>query len=141
MRTGSTWGLDGKVHSVAGTKQKAQYANFSDWDTYRNTVQWQSLFEPERESDMMQSLVNDAEQSGWLPRWPAANDVTYVMGGDSPAVAAIVRLMRLARRNFDTEKALEYMVKGGTQPGKGPHDDAERRVSCRIHEAGLYADR
>ena len=52
-------GFDDKVHSLAGTKQKAQYANFSDWDIYRNTVQWQALFEPERESDMMQSLVND----------------------------------------------------------------------------------
>ena len=55
-------GFDGKVHSLAGTKQKAQYANFSDWDIYRNTVQWQALFEPEREGDMMQSLINDAEQ-------------------------------------------------------------------------------
>src|SRR6185503_13837550 len=35
---GKYMGFDGKVHSVAG-KQKAQYANFSDWDTYRNTVQ------------------------------------------------------------------------------------------------------
>ena len=79
-------GFDNKPHSLAGTKQKAQYANFSDWDTYRNTVQLQALFEPERESDMMQSLVNDAAQSGWFPRWPAANDVTYVMGGDSPVI-------------------------------------------------------
>ena len=47
-------GFDDKPHSLAGTRQKAQYANFSDWDIYRNTVQWQALFEPERESDMMQ---------------------------------------------------------------------------------------
>ena len=39
---------------------------------------------------MMQSLVNDAEQSGQLPRWPAANDVTYVMGGDSPVAGDCV---------------------------------------------------
>ncbi len=104
-------GFDDKVHSVAGTKQKAQYANFSDWDIYRNTVQWQALFEPERESDMMQSLVNDAEQSGWLPSWHAANDVTYVMGGDSPA-ALLSSAYAFGARNFDTGKALEYMVKG-----------------------------
>ena len=64
----------------------AQYANFSDWDIYRDVIQFQSLLDPTRSSDMAQSLVNDADQSGWLPRWPAANDVTYVMGGDSPAV-------------------------------------------------------
>ncbi|HEY2472729.1 MAG TPA: GH92 family glycosyl hydrolase [Terracidiphilus sp.] len=118
-------GFDDKVHSLAGTKQKAQYANFSDWDIYRNTVQWQALFEPERESDMMQSLVNDAEQSGWFPRWAAANDVTYVMGGDSPA-PVLSSSYAFGAKNFDTAKALEYLVKAGTQPGKGPHNDEER---------------
>ena len=122
---GQYMGFDDKVHSVTGTKQKAQYANFSDWDIYRNTVQWQALYEPERESDMMQSLVNDAEQSGWLPKWEAANDVTYVMGGDSPD-AVLSSAYAFGARNFDTGKALEYMVKGGTQPGMGPHHDSER---------------
>jgi predicted alpha-1,2-mannosidase len=122
---GQYMGFDDKVHSNASTKQKAQYANFSDWDIYRNTVQWQALFEPERESDMMQSLVNDAEQSGWLPRWPAANDVTYVMGGDSPA-AVLSSSYAFGALNFDTSKALEYMVKAGTQPGIGPHHNSER---------------
>jgi len=121
---GQYTGFDGKVHSVGGT-QRAQYADFSDWDTYRNTVQLQSLFEPERESDMMQSLVNDAEQSGWLPKWEAANDVTYVMGGDSPAVLPS-QAYAFGARDFDTKKALEFMVKGGTEPGKGPHGGEER---------------
>lgn len=118
-------GFDDKLHLLAGTNQKAQYANFSDWDIYRNTVQWQSLFEPDRESDMMQSLVNDAEQSGWLPRWPAANDVTYVMGGDSP-VALLSSAHSFGATNFDSEKALEYMLKGATEPGRGPHNGEER---------------
>ena len=118
-------GFDNKPHSLAGTKQKAQYANFSDWDTYRNTVQLQSLFEPERESDMMQSLVNDAVQSGWFPRWPAANDVTYVMGGDSPVIL-LSSAYAFGARNFDVETALKYMVKAGSQPGNGPHNNAER---------------
>ncbi len=118
-------GFDKKPHSLAGTKQKAQYANFSDWDTYRNTVQLQALFEPEHESDMMQSLVNDAVQSGWFPRWPAANDVTYVMGGDSPVIL-LSSSYAFGAHNFDVETALKYMVKAGTQPGDGPHNNAER---------------
>ena len=118
-------GFDGKAHSVSETKQKAQYANFSDWDIYRNTVQLQALFDPQRESDMMQSLVNDAVQSGWYPRWPAANDVTYVMGGDSP-VALLASSWAFGARRFDAETALKFMVKAGTQPGKGPHNGEER---------------
>jgi predicted alpha-1,2-mannosidase len=122
---GSYIGFDNKVHSLAETKQKAQYANFSDWDIYRNTVQLQALFEPEREGDMMQSLVNDAVQSGWYPRWPAANDVTYVMGGDSPVIL-LSSSYAFGARNFDVETALKYMVKAGTEPGLGPHNDSER---------------
>ena len=118
-------GFDGKVRSVKSTRQHAQYANFSDWDIYRNTIQLQSLLVPDRVSDMMQSLVNDAEQSGWLPRWPAANDVTYVMNGDSPSVL-IASAYAFGARNFDTKTALKYMVKAATEPGKGPHDNEER---------------
>ena len=132
---GQYMGFDDKPHSLAGTKQRAQYANFSDWDIYRNTVQWQALFEPERESDMMQSLVNDAEQSGWLPRWPAANDVTYVMGGDSPA-AVLSSSYAFGARDFDTSKALDYMVKAGTQPGVGPHHNSERPFLAEYLKVG-----
>jgi len=118
-------GFDEKVRSLAGGRQKAQYANFSDWDIYRNTVQLQALLDSARSSDMMQSLVNDAAQSGWYPRWPAANDVTYVMGGDSP-VAVIASAYAFGAHNFDTGAALESMVKAGTEPGMGPHHNSER---------------
>ena len=109
---GRYMGFDGKVHAVAG-RQKAQYANFSDWDIYRNTVQLQALFEPERASDMMQSLVNDADQGGQLPRWEAANDVTYVMQGDSP-VPVIASSYAFGATDFDAHDALKWMVKGAT---------------------------
>jgi predicted alpha-1,2-mannosidase len=122
---GNYTGFDGKVRSLVGKRQHAQYANFSDWDIYRNTVQFQALFDPTLESDMMQSLVNDAVESGWYPRWPAANDVTYVMGGDSPVIL-LSSSYAFGARNFDLETALKYMVKAGSEPGQGPHGDSER---------------
>jgi predicted alpha-1,2-mannosidase len=106
-------GFDQEIHPLAATHQKAQYANFSDWDIYRNTVQLQALFFPDRSSDMMQSLVNDALQSGQLPRWPAANDVTYVMGGDSPA-PVIASAYAFGAHNFDAETALKFMANAAT---------------------------
>lgn len=117
-------GFDDKVHELPAS-QHAQYANYSDWDIYRNTVQFQTLLDPTRSSDMAQSLVNDAEQSGWLPRWPAANDVTYVMGGDSPAIL-LSEMHAFGAHTFDTHQALHYMVKAATQLGNGPHGQAER---------------
>jgi len=118
-------GFDNQIRSLAGSKQKAQYANFSDWDIYRNTVQFQALLDSARESDIVQSLVNDAEQSGWYPRWPAANDVTYVMGGDSP-VAVIASSYAFGAHDFDVSTALQYMIKAATRPGIGPHRNSER---------------
>jgi predicted alpha-1,2-mannosidase len=118
-------GFDHQIHTLAAASQHAQYANFSDWDIYRNTVQLQALFDPQRESDMMQSLVNDAVQSGWYPRWPAANDVTYVMGGDSPVIL-VSSSYAFGARSFDLATALKYMLKAGSEPGVGPHHQSER---------------
>jgi predicted alpha-1,2-mannosidase len=98
-------------------------------------VQLQTLFAPEREGDMMQSLVNDAVQSGWLPRWPAANDVTYSMEGDSPAIL-LASSYAFGARNFDVETALKYMVKAGTEPGLGPHHMAERPFIEKYRKLG-----
>jgi predicted alpha-1,2-mannosidase len=114
---GDYTGFDRKTHTLAGTKQKAQYANFSDWDIYRDTVQLQALLTGSREGDMMQSLVNDAEQFGWLPRWPAESESIYAMGGDS-ATAVISSVYAFGAHNFDTAAALKYMVKAGSVPDR-----------------------
>jgi predicted alpha-1,2-mannosidase len=114
---GDYLGFDWKVHSLAGSGQAAQYANFSDWDTYRNTVQLQALLVPKIESDMMQSLVNDAVQGGQVPRWPLASQSTYEMGGDSSNIL-LASAYAFGARDFDAKTALRYMTKGGTQPEK-----------------------
>jgi predicted alpha-1,2-mannosidase len=116
-------GFDGQVHRVEAGH--AQYANFSDWDIYRSLVQWDALVVPGQTGDMMQSLVRDAEQSGWLPRWPVANDVSYVMGGDSSAIL-LASAHAFGVRSFDTASALRSMIKGATEPGVGLHGKAER---------------
>jgi len=125
-------GFDQKVRRLmhiepgvtAGVRHQ-QYANFSDWDIYRNTIQFQALLFPEQTSQMMQSLVRDAEQSGWLPRWAPANDNSYVMGGDSSAIL-LAEAYAFGARHFDLKSALHFMLKGATDPGKGLHNYAER---------------
>jgi predicted alpha-1,2-mannosidase len=116
-------GFDGSVQRLRSGE--TQYANFSDWDIYRDVVQLHALLFPEETSQMIQSLVRDAEQSGWLPRWPVANDVSYVMGGDSPALV-VAEAHAFGARTFATKTALQFMLKGATQPGTGPHGQSER---------------
>jgi predicted alpha-1,2-mannosidase len=116
-------GFDGEVHTVAAGR--TQYANFSDWDTYRSLAALQGLIFPERASDMAQSLVNDAEQSGSLPRWAVANSATGEMTGDN-VVPFIVNLYAFGAKDFDLKKALYFMLKAATDGGAGRGGYVER---------------
>src|SRR3984885_13234632 len=80
-------GSDGKVHTAA---HREEYANFSEWDIYRSEVQLESLLAPREGGDMVQSLVDDAEQTGWLPKWAIVGGDEAQMNGDSadPVIAA-----------------------------------------------------
>ena len=116
-------GFDGVIRTVA--RGHAQYANFSDWDTYRCLAPLQALLFPQRASDMAQSLVNDAGQSGSLPRWALANSSTAIMTGDNP-VPLIVNLFTYGAKDFDRQKALYYMLKAAADGGVGLGDYVER---------------
>jgi predicted alpha-1,2-mannosidase len=109
---GDYLGMDGKVHKTA--PGQAQYTTFSGWDIYRDEVPLLATVAPAQTSAMAQSLVNDAEQGGWLPKWPVANGYTGMMGGDS-SDAIIAEAYAFGARDFDTKAALAAMVKGATQ--------------------------
>ncbi|WP_156297802.1 GH92 family glycosyl hydrolase [Mycobacterium paragordonae] len=116
-------GFDNAIHTVA--QGRTQYANFSDWDTYRSLAALQGLLFPKQASDMAQSLVTDAEQSGSLPRWALANAATSQMTGDS-VVPLIVNLYTFGAKDFDTASALRFMVSGATRGGAGVDGYVER---------------
>ena len=115
-------GFDRRVHTARGY---THYANFSDWDTYRTVVQLHALLAPRETSDMMRSLVAAADQSGYLPKWPLANDVTSVMGGDNP-VPLVATAYAFGAHGFDARAAYRYMLKAATRPGRGIHGYEER---------------
>ena len=116
-------GFDGVIHTV--TQGRTQYTNFSDWDTYRSLAPLQAMLFPKQASDMAQSLVNDAEQSGSYPRWALANSATGEMSGDS-VVPLIVNLYAYGAKDFDLKTALRYMVNAATQGGAGLNGYVER---------------
>jgi predicted alpha-1,2-mannosidase len=80
---------------------------------------------PRQTGDMMQSLVADATQGGWLPKWPIANDYTGEMNGDS-ADPIIAEAIAFGATRFDLRGALRLMVKGATRPGRGREGYEER---------------
>jgi len=109
---GQYLGMDGKVHQTR--HGQAQYTTFSGWDIYRDEVPLLASVAPSQTSAMMQSLVNDAEQGGWLPKWPVADGYTGMMGGDS-SDAMIAEAYAFGARDFDTGAALTAMLKGADQ--------------------------
>jgi len=60
-------GADGKIHK---SKRKNQYAGFSPWDTFRSLHPLLCLIAPDRQNDMISSMLDHFEQSGDLPKGP-----------------------------------------------------------------------
>ncbi|MCW7942027.1 lipoprotein [Streptomyces hygroscopicus] len=107
-------GFDGRTHTVdAG--HGAAYANYSGWDTYRSQAQLEALVAPQVASDTAQSMVDDYQQTGRLPKWSENNGETYVMVGD-PADQIIADFYAFGARGFDTATALKGMVTEATEP-------------------------
>jgi len=115
---------DGETHTAVG---RVQYANFDLWGAYRSQLPLTAMVRPEVASDIAQSLVAAAGESGWLPKWSVANHHTWIMTGDS-ASPALAGVYALGARDFDATGALAAMVKGATQTGQSPRGYVERQA-------------
>jgi predicted alpha-1,2-mannosidase len=127
-------GMDGQVHLARG---RTQYADFSGWDTYRTQIQLLSILNPRRASDMVRSLLADAEESGCLPRWPYANGQSMTMVGDS-ADPIIASAAAFGADGFDAHAALEAMVRGATQPCRSANGEYLERQGLAEYAALGY---
>ncbi|MGX1928529.1 GH92 family glycosyl hydrolase [Flagellimonas sp. 2504JD4-2] len=108
MRTRETLRTDGTRYTV-----------FSLWDTYRNLHQLMSLVYPEQQSNMVKSMLQIYDESGWLPKWELNATETTTMVGD-PAGIVIADTYLKGIQDFDIEKAYEAMVKSADQLIENP---------------------
>jgi predicted alpha-1,2-mannosidase len=131
---GTYMGMDGQPHSQ---RDRTQYADFSGWDIYRTQIPLLALISPARTGDMLQSLVNDARESGCLPKWPVANDQTNVMVGD-PADLIISGADAFGVRGYDRAAAIDAMVRGATAPCQdtGPSPYVQRQGLAEYLQLG-----
>ncbi|WP_337879922.1 GH92 family glycosyl hydrolase [Rheinheimera sp.] len=94
---------------------KNRYSVYSLWDTNRNVHPLLSLLYPELQSEMVQSAVAMANESGWLPKWELYGMETQVMVGD-PGTVMIADSYLRGIRDFDTEAAYKAMLRAAEQP-------------------------
>jgi len=104
-------GFDDEIHTV---ENYTCYATFSLWDTFRSEHPLLTLVQPDRQSDMIKSLINIYEQGGWFPRWPFLNRYTNCMIGDHATVVIVDSYLK-GIIDFNISKAYEGMKKNAME--------------------------
>ena len=99
-----------------GVTEGDRYTVFSLWDTYRNVHQLLTLVYPERQVEMVRSMIDISREWGWMPRWELYGRETFTMEGD-PAIPVIVDTWMKGLRDFDIEAAYAAFRRSATTPG------------------------
>ena len=129
---GSYPGGDGKIHK---TDKFVKRTIFSGWDVFRSQFPLQTIINPKVVSDMINSLIELADESGekYLERWEFLNAYSGCMIGN-PAVAVMVDAYNKGIRNFDLDKGYQYAKNSCEKSGNG-----DRGYSNSISETLEYA--
>jgi predicted alpha-1,2-mannosidase len=129
---GSYPGGDGKIHK---TDKFVKRTIFSGWDVFRSQFPLQTIINPKVVNDMINSLVELADESGkkYLERWEFLNAYSGCMIGN-PAVSVMVDAYNKGIRNFDINKGYLYAKNSCEKFGNG-----SRGYSNSISETLEYA--
>ncbi len=109
-------GADGKVYK----SDVPNYTIFSLWDTYRAQMPLLSIYQTERNVDMINSMVDIAEKQGRLPVWHLWGNETDCMVGNPgiiPVADAIVKNIE----GIDREKAYKAILATAADTARGGH--------------------
>jgi len=108
--------FDDRVH------QGASYTAYSIWDTFRAENSLLTLFAPERIDGMVQALLQDYVEGGWMPKWPNPSYTNIMIGthADSLVAEAIIK----GFKGFDYGLAYKAVYKDAMTP---PDGDTTRR--------------
>ena len=99
------------------TKGHNRYTVFSLWDTSRNLHQLLTLAYPEKQIDMVRSMVDMYKEWGWMPKWELYGRETFTMEGD-PAIPVIADTYLKGLTDFDIQAAYKACLKSANTPGK-----------------------
>jgi predicted alpha-1,2-mannosidase len=108
--------FDDKVHN--GTS----YTAYSIWDTFRAQNSLLTLFAPERIDGMVQALLQDYVEGGWMPKWPDPSYTNIMIGTHADSLVA--EAIDKGFRGFDLGLAYKAVYKDAMTP---PDGDTTRR--------------
>jgi predicted alpha-1,2-mannosidase len=103
--------FDDKVHSGLS------YTDYSLWDTYRAENSLLTIFAPERIAGMVQALLQDYQQGGWMPKWPNPSYTNIMVG--TPADSVVAEAIAKGFHGFDYQLAYSAVYKDAMTPPDG----------------------
>ncbi|GBE78894.1 glycoside hydrolase family 92 protein [Sparassis crispa] len=125
-------GYDESVH------EGESYTGYSIWDTFRAEWAWQILLAPERIPGMVQSMLQDYKEGGWLPMWKNIVETNIMVATHADALIAEAVVKGVT--GFDFKTAYEAVHKDATVPpvddGTISYYDREENVGYEVR-AGL----
>ena len=130
---GEYMGGDKKIHQT-GSFQKRTI--FSGWDVFRSEMPLLTLIRPDVISDMLNSLITLADESGkgYLERWEFLNAYSGCMIGN-PAISVLVDAYKKHIRNYDLEKAWQYAEESSRLFGNAKHGYVPGSISSTLEYA------
>ncbi len=117
-----------------------RYTVFSLWDTYRNVHQLMTMVYPEKQIDMLRSMVDIYKEWGWMPKWELFGRETFTMEGD-PAIPVFADSWLKGLKDFDMDSVYEAFVKSANTPGAQNlmRPDVDPYISKGYIPVGMYA--
>lgn len=112
---GNYRGADGQLHKATG---KDNYTLFSLWDTYRAAMPLMSVINPERNADMINSMIDISEQQGRLPVWFFWSNETNCMVGN-PGIIPVADAVVKGIKGVDPDRAMKAILATANHPGRG----------------------
>ncbi|MGC1301371.1 MAG: GH92 family glycosyl hydrolase [Caulobacteraceae bacterium] len=108
--------FDDQVHTGVA------YTDYSIWDIFRAEYDLLTLTAPERAGPMVQALLNDYREGGWMPKWPnpSYTNIMIATHADSLVAEAVAKHLK----GFDRDLAWDAVYKDAMTP---PDGDVTRR--------------
>jgi len=122
------------------------YTAYSIWDTFRAEHSLLTLLAPERIDGMIQALLQNYQEGGWMPKWPNPSYTNIMIGTHADSLVA--EAMNKHFKGFDYDLAWEAVYKDAMTPPEGdttrlwrdrePHTPYEARAGLTYLKALGY---
>lgn len=125
--------ISGETPSTRKTSGPAYTNYFAIWDTYRAPHPWLTLADPSVQRDMLNSLLDIADEIGWLPDGHSGIAATRMQGGSNADVLYADAWVK-GIEGVDYQRAYKYVRRNATIPSP---DDGDRSHTFGRHKEYL----